>query len=48
MADLYGFDPFRYAGWFLVYSALALTVIRGVPVLVDAMYYISQPRGASR
>lgn len=48
MGDLYAFDPFRYAGWFLVYSALALTVIRGVPVLVDAMYYISQPRGATR
>lgn len=29
--------PVLVAGWFMVYASLALTVIRGVPVLVDAV-----------
>lgn len=29
--------PILVFGWFMVYSSLALTVIRGVPVLVDAI-----------
>jgi CDP-diacylglycerol---glycerol-3-phosphate 3-phosphatidyltransferase len=32
--------PVLVLGWVMVYSSLALTVIRGVPVLVDAMYYL--------
>lgn len=40
LAGLYGQDIYRGLGWFMVYSALALTVVRGVPVLMDAMYYI--------
>jgi CDP-diacylglycerol---glycerol-3-phosphate 3-phosphatidyltransferase len=35
-------------GWFMVYSALGLTVIRGVPVLIDAMYYIPDETEPSR
>lgn len=34
--------PMLIFGWFMVYSSLALTVIRGVPVLIDAMYYLSE------
>ncbi|MDI3340979.1 MAG: CDP-alcohol phosphatidyltransferase family protein [Sphaerobacter sp.] len=34
----------RWLGWGMVYSALALTIIRGVPVLIDAMYYIRGDR----
>ena len=40
-ADVVTADAFRYFGWFMVYGALALTVIRGVPVLIDAMYYLA-------
>lgn len=43
LGHLYAHDAVRIAGWFMVYSALALTVIRGVPVLIDAMYYVRQP-----
>lgn len=40
---LYTNGVWRAVGWFTVYLALALTVIRGVPVLIDAMYYMTQP-----
>lgn len=40
----YAVDGVRPLGWFMVYAALALTVIRGLPVLVDAMYYLQKPR----
>jgi CDP-diacylglycerol--glycerol-3-phosphate 3-phosphatidyltransferase len=43
LSGLYANGALRVAGWFTVYLALALTIIRGVPVLVDAMYYVSQP-----
>lgn len=42
----YGSDALRALGWFMVYAALALTVIRGLPVVVDAMYYLRQPPSA--
>lgn len=42
---LYSQGWLRAAGWFMVYAALALTVIRGVPVIVDAMYYLRQVDG---
>lgn len=40
----YAFDHmwFRALGWFLVYSSVALCVIRGIPVIYDAMYYIRE------
>ena len=44
----YAHDSIRAIGWFLVYSALALTVIRGVPVLIDAMYYVRQSEKISK
>lgn len=34
-----------FVGWFMVYSALALTVIRGIPVVIDSMYYVRNPGG---
>lgn len=40
LAGLYHHEAYRVLGWCLVYAALALTIIRGVPVLVDAMYYV--------
>ncbi|ACZ38880.1 CDP-alcohol phosphatidyltransferase family protein [Sphaerobacter thermophilus] len=39
-AALYDQQWVRIAGWFMVYAALALTIVRGVPVLFDAMYYV--------
>lgn len=37
LGDVYAFDPWRWFGWLMVWSAVALTVIRGVPVIVDAI-----------
>jgi CDP-diacylglycerol---glycerol-3-phosphate 3-phosphatidyltransferase len=34
---VYGFDPFRWFGWFLVIGAVILTVVRGLPVVWDAI-----------
>jgi CDP-diacylglycerol---glycerol-3-phosphate 3-phosphatidyltransferase len=34
--------PMLVFGWFMVYASLALTVIRGVPVLVDAISELSE------
>jgi hypothetical protein len=33
--------PLWWLGWFLVYAAVVLTVIRGVPVVVDSWDYLS-------
>ena len=43
-AHFYAHDVARVLGWFMVYSALALTVIRGIPVIIDAMYYVREPK----
>lgn len=34
---------FRLVGWVLVYASVALCVIRGLPVIYDAMYYLKEP-----
>ncbi len=38
LGDIYSWDPFRYFGWFTVWLSVALTVIRGLPVVLDALY----------
>jgi CDP-diacylglycerol--glycerol-3-phosphate 3-phosphatidyltransferase len=38
----------RGFGWFLVWAAVALTVIRGVPVVIDAMAYLRDKRLAGQ
>ena len=48
LSALYANGAWRVAGWTTVYLALALTIIRGVPVLIDAMYYVSQPARSQR
>ena len=40
LATLYDLDAFRAFGWLCVWSAVALTVIRGLPVIVDALPYL--------
>ncbi|MGH2559252.1 MAG: CDP-alcohol phosphatidyltransferase family protein [Thermomicrobiales bacterium] len=37
LGDLYEIDPWRWFGWLMVGAAVALTVIRGLPVIVDAL-----------
>ena len=47
VGDLYAVAPFRWFGWASVWLAVALTVIRGLPVLVDAVPYL-RGRDAAR
>lgn len=42
IGSLYGQDWYRYLGWTLVWSAVALTVIRGIPVIVDGLSYVRE------
>jgi CDP-diacylglycerol--glycerol-3-phosphate 3-phosphatidyltransferase len=44
---IYDWTPVRVAGWACVGAAVALTVIRGIPVLVDATALWSQPTAAT-
>lgn len=38
LGDVYDWDPFRYFGWFTVWLSVALTIVRGLPVVLDALY----------
>ncbi len=40
IGSLYSIDALRWLGWTLVWSAVALTVIRAIPVFVDSMAMI--------
>jgi CDP-diacylglycerol--glycerol-3-phosphate 3-phosphatidyltransferase len=42
MADLYDNDLFRFVGWSIVWLAVALLVIRGLPVVFDALPYMNR------
>jgi CDP-diacylglycerol--glycerol-3-phosphate 3-phosphatidyltransferase len=37
LGDVYDWDPFRYFGWFTVWLSVILTVVRGLPVITDAL-----------
>jgi CDP-diacylglycerol--glycerol-3-phosphate 3-phosphatidyltransferase len=37
LGDLYGWKPFRYAGWVCVWLSVVLSIVRGVPVIYDAV-----------
>lgn len=39
----YDQQVFRAAGWVLVYASVTLCVVRGLPVIYDAMYYLDEP-----
>ena len=49
LADLYEFDLYYYFGWFTVWSSVALSLIRGFPVIYDALgvYGIGQPKNSN-
>lgn len=42
LGSLYSMDWYRYLGWTLVWLAVALTVIRGIPVIVDGLAYVRE------
>jgi CDP-diacylglycerol--glycerol-3-phosphate 3-phosphatidyltransferase len=44
----YSLDWFRYLGWFLVWAAVALTVIRAIPVIIDSVAYITEKDARER
>lgn len=42
LAPVYDIDLFRGVVWFLVYSSVAICVIRGLPVIYDAIAYFRE------
>ncbi len=42
IGSLYSQEWYRYIGWTLVWMAVALTVIRGIPVVVDGLAYVRE------
>lgn len=42
IGSLYSQDWYRYIGWALVWLAVALTFVRGIPVVVDGIAYIRE------
>lgn len=42
IGSLYGQDWYRFLGWSLVWLAVALTVIRGIPVIIDGIAYMRE------
>ncbi|MDQ3523797.1 MAG: CDP-alcohol phosphatidyltransferase family protein [Chloroflexota bacterium] len=45
LGELYAFDWYVWCGWALVWSAVALTVVRGIPVMIDAVGYFKETNG---
>jgi CDP-diacylglycerol--glycerol-3-phosphate 3-phosphatidyltransferase len=43
LVSVYGQDWLRAFGWLTVWGSVALTVIRGIPVVVDALPYLARP-----
>ena len=41
--QLYSIDLLRWFGWLNVWAAVALMIIRGLPVILDAAPYLTQP-----
>jgi CDP-diacylglycerol--glycerol-3-phosphate 3-phosphatidyltransferase len=42
LGAMYGQDWFIWLGWTLVWGAVALTVIRGLPVLYDSLAFMRE------
>ncbi len=43
LTSLYSQEWFRALGWVSVWGSVALTIIRGVPVIIDALPYLARP-----
>jgi CDP-diacylglycerol--glycerol-3-phosphate 3-phosphatidyltransferase len=48
LGALYDQDWYTWLGWSLVWAAVVLTIVRGVPVIIDAMEYIRSDSASSR
>ena len=46
LGTVYDVEAFRFVGWVLVWAAVALTVIRGLPVIVDALAIMMEQQRA--
>jgi CDP-diacylglycerol---glycerol-3-phosphate 3-phosphatidyltransferase len=46
LGAVYDVDAFRLIGWVLVWASVGLTVIRGLPVIVDALAVMSEEQRA--
>jgi CDP-diacylglycerol--glycerol-3-phosphate 3-phosphatidyltransferase len=46
LGAVYDVEAFRFIGWVLVWAAVALTVIRGLPVIVDALAIMAEEQRA--
>jgi CDP-diacylglycerol--glycerol-3-phosphate 3-phosphatidyltransferase len=42
LGAVYDVEAFRFLGWVLVWASVALTVIRGLPVIVDALAMMTE------
>ncbi len=47
LSAVYDVEVFRGIVWFIVYSSVAICVIRGLPVLYDALYYFREENAES-
>jgi CDP-diacylglycerol--glycerol-3-phosphate 3-phosphatidyltransferase len=47
LGAVYDVEGFRFVGWVLVWAAVALTVIRGLPVIIDALALMTEQQRAS-
>lgn len=47
LGEIYGWNPFRYAGWACVWASVILSIVRGVPVIYDAMLTYGRDTGAA-
>lgn len=45
LGSMYSYEWFVLVGWLLVWSAVTLTIVRGVPVLIDAAGYFKDTDG---
>lgn len=45
LGELHSQDWYVWFGWALVWSAVALTVVRGIPVMIDAVGYFKDTNG---
>jgi CDP-diacylglycerol--glycerol-3-phosphate 3-phosphatidyltransferase len=45
LGELYTKDWYILFGWALVWSAVALTIVRGIPVMIDAVGYFKETNG---
>ncbi len=48
LTRLYAQEMFLVAGWFAVYLTLVLTIVRGLPVLIDALPYLRSAEEVDR